>query len=184
MPDSMPIPGKVEPTRRKYDRTNVGATEDWRPPKKRFQTGEDRPGTLICPRCHAISNIKRWYFDEQRYQQLKGQPNVGVITCPGCERLDRQIYEGEVHLRSPLLASNKEQALRIIEHQEREAMEENPISRLANVQDQGEEIVVITTTRFLAERIGREFKKAFHGHLRVDRLPREKFARVYWERPA
>lgn len=182
MPDSLPVPGRVEPTRFRYDRTTVGATEDWRPPKKRFQTGEDRPGTLICPRCHAISNIKRWFFDEQLYQQLKDRPNVEAVTCPGCERLDRQIYEGEVHLRSPLLARNKPQALGLIRNQEREAMHENPISRIGVVQDHGEEIAVFTTTRFLAERIGKEFKKAFDGHLRVDRLPREKAARVYWER--
>jgi hypothetical protein len=143
----------------------------------------DRHGTLICPRCHAISTIKRWFFDERRYWQLTLQPGVGVVTCPGCQRLDRRTYEGEVHLRSELLLHNKRQALGMIRNQEREAMEENPIARLANVQDHGQEIAVITTTQFLAERIGKEFKKAFDGHLRIDSHPRERFSRVYWERP-
>ena len=183
MPENLPIPGRVEPTRRRYARTTVGRSEDWRWQRKRFETGEDRPGTIICPRCHAISDSKRWYFDEARYQVLKDRSDVTVMTCPGCDRLDRQIYEGEVHLRSPLLARQKEQALNLIYNQETEAMQENPISRLAAVQDHGEEIAVITTTRFLAERIGKEFRKAFDGKLRIDRLPREKFARVYWERP-
>lgn len=183
MPDNRPIPGRVKPTRRSLDRATVGASEDWRPPDKKFQTGEDRPGTLICPRCHAISDIKRWYYDEARYEQLKDQADTGVITCPGCDRLDRQFYEGEVHLRSPLLVQNKQQAMGMIRHEEQEAMQENPIARIAAVQDHGEEIAVITTTAFLAERIGKEFKKAFDGRLRISKLPREKFSRVYWERP-
>lgn len=183
MPDTIALPGRVEPTRRDYDRRTLGRAQDWQPPRKKLQAGEDQPGTLICPRCHAISDIKRWYFDERRYHQLKLQPAVGVTTCPGCERVDRKLYEGEVHLRGPLVARNKRQALGMVRNQEQKAMQENPIARLAAVQDHGDEIAVITTTAFLAERIGKEFKKAFDGHLRISRLPREKFSRVYWERP-
>lgn len=182
MPESMPIPGRVQPTRRRYDRQTFGRSDDWRWMRKKLLEGEDRPGTLICPRCHAISDIKRWYFDEARYQQLRTQPGVGVITCPGCERQDRTYYEGIVRLRSPLLLRNKRQALGMIYNTEERESRENPIARLAAVQDHGEEIAVLTTTPFLAERIGKEFKKAFDGRLRIDHLPREKFSRVWWER--
>lgn len=182
MPDRRIIPGRVKPARFQYARSTAGASQEWRWTQKKRQPAEDQPGTLICPRCHAISELKRWYFDERRYRQLKFQPGVGVVTCPGCTLLDRGMYGGEVHLRSPLLARNKLQALGIIRHQEEEAALENPLARLAIVQDNGEEITVITTTPFLAERIGQEFRKAFDGRLRIDRLPWEKFSRVYWER--
>lgn len=184
MPDTMPIPGRSEPTHRQYIRSTIGASEDWRWPRAKLQVAADRPGTLICPRCHAISDRKRWYFDERRYRRLVGQTGIGVRTCPGCERLDRKLYEGEVHLRSPLLLQNKQQALGMIRNEARKSMLENPIARVAIVQDHGEEIAVLTTTAFLAERIGKEFKKAFDGRLLIDRLFREKFARVTWERPA
>lgn len=182
MPDNMPIPGRIKPSRRRHDRITMGSSVDWRPPKKKLQAVEDQPGTMICPRCHAISDIKRWYFDEERYQQLKSQPDVQVVRCPGCERIDRQLYGGEIHLRSPLLVENKEQVLSMIRNQEREAAENNPLARLAVVQDQDAEITILTTTAFLAERIGKEFKKAFDGDLRIDRLPAEEFSRVYWDR--
>ncbi len=183
MPDNLPIPGRADPTRRKYDRQTLGRSEDWRWRRRKLQVAEDRPGTLICPRCHAISDHKRWFYDEPRYRRLRRQPGVGIVTCPGCDRLDRQLYEGEVRLRSPLLAQNKRQVFGMIRNTERAAMAENPIARLAAVQDHGTEIAVLTTTRFLAERIGKEFKKAFDGRLQVEELKREKFARVYWERP-
>ncbi|MPZ13127.1 MAG: hypothetical protein GEU73_01655 [Chloroflexi bacterium] len=182
MPETIPIPGRVKPTRRAYDRRSLGASAEWRPPPAKRQMAKDRPGTLICARCHAISTIKRWFYDERRYQELKRDTRVGVTTCPGCERLDRQLYEGDVRLRSVLLVGTKRQSLAMIRHEEQKAMRENPIARLAAVHDQGAEITIFTTTRYLAERIGRAFERAFGGTLRVDRLVGEKFSRVYWER--
>lgn len=184
MPDTLPIPGWVTPTRRDVDRQTLGRSADWRWWRAKAQDPEDAPGIVICPRCHAISDHKQWYYDESRYQTLKWDRAVGVVLCPGCSEFDRALYGGEVRLRSPLLLTNKREALQLIRHTEREAMVENPVARLAAVHDHGEEIVVLTTTPHLARRIGTEFKKAFDGELRVDKLPQEDFVRVAWERHA
>ncbi|MHB1415299.1 MAG: BCAM0308 family protein [Chloroflexota bacterium] len=177
-------PGRAKPTWREDARESLGRSEDWRFPEKRFEKGEDKPGLLLCPRCHAISEIKRWYYDEDRYQELKNKQEAQFAVCPGCERIERQIYEGDVVLRGPFLAQHKEEALHLIYHAEDQARQKNPISRLASVEDNGDEVKVITTTRWLAERIGKEFRKAFNGDLEIQRLPREKFSRVRWERAA
>ncbi len=187
MPESMPIPGRVEPQRHEWDRITAGRSVEWRFPRRRYERGLDRPGTILCPRCHAISKIKRWYFNENEYHELECQRNIAFALCPGCDRLERKIIEGEVRLRSPLLVLNKEAVLNLIRNQEREAMTENPISRLAEIHDHGDEIVVYTTTWFLAYRIGQEMKKAYDGKLTIHRwrkLPYEKAARVFWERAA
>lgn len=182
MPDTLPIPGRVTPTRRDVDRQTLGRSADWRWWRTKLQDPEDVPGVLICPRCHAISDHKQWYYDERHYQELKWDHNAGVMLCPGCSEFDRAMYGGEVRLRSSLLLQNKREALQLIRDTERQAMLENPLARLAAIHDHGEEIVVLTTTPFLARRIGTEFKKAFDGKLRVDKLPQEEFVRVYWER--
>ncbi|GIW04161.1 MAG: hypothetical protein KatS3mg059_0781 [Thermomicrobiales bacterium] len=183
MPDTLPIAGRVLPTRRDVDRQTLGRSADWRWWRSKLQDPEDVPGILICPRCHAISDHKRWFYDERRYQELKWDKTVRVVCCPGCTEFDRSLHGGEVRLRSPLLRENKRQVLQLIRDVERRAMLENPLARLAAIHDHGEEVVVLTTTPFLARRIGTEFKEAFDGQLQVDKLPHEDFVRVYWERP-
>jgi hypothetical protein len=179
-----PLPGKVKPTWYDAKRTQLGRSEDWLFPDRQAEKGEDQPGLLVCPRCHAISESKRWFVDEARYQQLRARPGVRLVVCPGCLRLERQQYDGEVTLRSPLLATNKDQALHLIYNTEGQARQDNPFSRVASLADGGEEIHVLTITQWLAERIGKEFKKAFHGDLEIQRLPGEKFSRVRWQRAA
>lgn len=179
---ALPLPGRSEPTPRQVARITAGESDDWRWPPNKLQVARDAPGTRVCPRCGAISTRKRWFYDEQRYLQLQQQPDVIWTVCPGCERLDRQIYEGDVSLSGPILRRNKAQALGLIRNAEQQAMAENPIARIAKIQDHGERIAVLTTSAFLARRIGTEFKKAFDGVLDIQRLPREKFLRVRWHR--
>ncbi len=182
--NGIPLPGKVKPTWHDVKRQELGRGEDWLFPDKKHQAAADQPGLLICPRCHAISEIKRWYVDEDRYRELSRRPDAQFVICPGCLRIERQQYDGEVVLSSPLLATNKEQALHLIYHTEDKARQDNPFSRLASVDDQGDEIHILTTTQWLAERIGKEFKKAFSGNLQIQRLPGAKFSRVRWGRAA
>jgi hypothetical protein len=182
MPSDVPLPGRSRPTEREARRWQLGRSEDWRFPEKRIERGLDRPGLVLCPRCHAISEQKRWYYDERRFEQLGQRPDAQFIVCDGCMRIERQMYGGEVLLRSPLLIANKEQAKHLIYHTEEQAKTNNPLARLASVDDHGEEIAVLTTTAWLAVRIGKEFKKAFGGNVQVQRLPQEKFARVRWLR--
>lgn len=182
--DRFPLPGKVKPTWHDAKRQDLGRGEDWLYPEKGTEKGEDQPGLLVCPRCHAISEIKRWFVDEARYQELRTRPEVLLVVCPGCRRIERQQYDGEVTLQSPLLAQNQEEALHLIQNTEDKARQDNPFSRLASVEAEGDTIHVLTTTQWLAERIGKEFNKAFNGDLEIQRLPGEKFSRVRWQRAA
>ncbi|HUX86285.1 MAG TPA: hypothetical protein VMW65_04730 [Chloroflexota bacterium] len=182
MLQGLKIPGRTRPTAREVYRAEVGEHVDWLPPEKKYEKGKDRPGVLVCPRCHAISLEKRWFLDENRFQQLCATPGVQFVICPGCQRIERQIYDGEVRLCSLLLLHNKPQALAIIRHEEDKARQTNPFSRLAAVVDRGDEIDILTTTRWLAERIGKSFHKAFKGSLKIQHLPDERFVRVRWKR--
>ena len=184
MPEGIPLPGRKKPTERQMRRWQLGRGEDWLFPRRNYEKGLDRPGLLICARCHASADEKRWYYDEHRYEQLKLRSDARFVLCPGCQRIERQIYGGVVQLRSPLLLTLKNQALHLIYHTEEKARASNPIARLASVEERGRNIRVVTTTRFLAARIGKEFEKAFGGDLQIQNLPREKFARVYWSREA
>lgn len=178
----IPLPGRVKPTGREVLREQVGRSEDWRFPEGGGRPAPDTPGTLICPRCHAISQEKRWFLDEPLYEALKDSPGTRAVICPGCNAVERGLYDGEVVLRSPLLAANKDVALNLIRNEEARVRRDNPLARLASVEDRGEEIRVLTITPFLAHRIGKEFEKAYHGELEIQNLPDERFTRVRWTR--
>ena len=182
MLEGLPLPGKTKPTAREVYRAQIGRKVDWLTPERSAEPGYDQPGTLICPRCHAISLQKRWFVDESLYQRLRTLPCVRLLVCPGCRRVERQIYEGDVTLRSPLLLANKEQALHLIYHEEDKARQVNPFSRLAAVEDRGSEIAILTTTISRAERIGKAFHRSFKGALSLQYLPGERFVRVRWKR--
>lgn len=127
-------------------------------------------------------NLDHWRYGEKRYRELEHQSDVHVTLCPGCTRVEKRVYEGEVTLRSDWTHVNKQEALRLIEHEEARERATNPSARIAHLVDRGDEIYLLTTTQFLAHRIGRELFKAFRGAVKEDPLPYERFTRVRWTR--
>lgn len=139
-------------------------------------------GVVYCATCHAIWDNKHWTLDEPRYQALAIDPAIQAVTCPGCERVERQEYDGEVTLTSPLIPLNEEAVLGLIYNTERHVRANNPIARIASLTISGDTIRVLTITPFLAERIGKELQKAYDGQLKLSHPERAEFIRVTWIR--
>jgi len=179
MLQGVPIPGRTKPTAREVYRAEVGEKVQWHmlPHQRR-----GHPGTFICPRCHSVSNGKRWFQDEDLYECVRNLPEVRAVVCPGCRRLEANLYEGVVSLTSPLLRANHVQAMQLIANVEDQAQRQNSRSRVLAVEDHGDTVHVFTTTNYLAERIGRAFHRSFKGTLEFNRAPGERFSRVRWTR--
>jgi len=154
----------------------------WRFPDNQFVTREEVPGPAICSRCHSYLETDHWRYDEHRYLQLKDRPDIHVMLCPGCSRIEKRLYEGEVIAHHDWSAVDKQEVLNLIHHEEARARSTNPTARIALMEDRGDDLYILTTTQFLAERIGKELHKAYRGTLKVMPLPREKFSRVRWTR--
>jgi len=180
MLQGIPIPGRTRPTARQVYRAEVGKKLDWLPPPRETRRGH--PGTIFCPRCHAISTGSRWFQDESLYQSLRATPEAHPVICPGCRGLEAQTYQGAIFLQSPLLQFNREQALDLISNAEARAREHNPTSRILTIEGRGDTLIVYVTTTALAERIGRAFHHSFKGTLRLQWAPGEHFIRVFWTR--
>ncbi|HEX5416578.1 MAG TPA: hypothetical protein VFZ25_12985 [Chloroflexota bacterium] len=180
MLQGIPIPGRTKPTAREVYRAQIGPKVQW----QILPHGQARshPATVICPRCHAISNGKRWFLNEELYQCVRNVPEVRLVVCPGCQRLAANEYEGVVELCSPLLRDNRAQALHLIANVEDQARRHNPNNRVLAVEGGGDSLEVYTTTNVLAEQIGRAFQRSFKGTLQFNRAPGEKLSRVYWIR--
>jgi NMD protein affecting ribosome stability and mRNA decay len=153
---------------------------NWFFPDSQFADQEDIPGPAVCSRCHAYLETDHWLYDERRSNALRDQPDVHLTLCPGCLRVERRLYEGEVIVHHDWSEVAKTDALNLIHNEEARARATNPSARIALMEDRDGELYILTTTQFLAERIGKELKKAFKGSLKVMPLPRERFTRVRW----
>lgn len=148
---------------------------------RRFADQELLEGPAVCERCHAYLESDHWRYSEHRYEEMRTLPGVKTMLCPGCLRIERRLYEGEVTVRHRWDVFDKEMILHIIHNEEARLRVANPAARIALIEDHGDELYVLTTTQFLAERIGKALHKSCHGSLRLSHLPRERFTRVWWE---
>ena len=143
-----------------------------------------RPGSIICTRCHAVCHDKHWYTDPEEFKDLSKDKSAERALCPGCKRIDQKIYDGQVVLEGEFWKGHKDTVMGLIKHTEGKAWHHNPRARIATIQEDGNRMEILTTTKWLAERIGKEMHKSFKGKLKIQPLPREKFVRVYWSRAA
>lgn len=145
---------------------------------------EDRlaVGHGICTRCHAIWDRKHWHLNEEEYKSLRQDKSVSQVVCPACVKIERQEFDGQVTLKSPLIPKNEEAIIGLIYNTEAHIREHNPLARIASLTVRGDTIEVLTITPFLAERIGKELRKAYQGTVEFKHPLRQNFVRVSWYR--
>lgn len=176
------LPGRVEPTWRGAQWPTEGDRIKSNFPPRDFEGPDAVAGTIICPVCHSISDGKHWRVNEKEYQRLRQDPRVRIQLCPADERIQRQMFDGEIVVRGNWLAEHKEEVLNLVRNEEKRARDTNPMSRLASVQERDGYLYILTTSQSLARRIGAGLKSAFKGRLTIQRLPYESFTRVRWAR--
>ncbi|HBN09797.1 MAG TPA: hypothetical protein DD435_14470 [Cyanobacteria bacterium UBA8530] len=173
----------LAPTGRRSLRKLMGKRIDWLFPDTPHRDQSAPPGgIMLCPSCHAIYEDKHLKYDEDRYQCLAQNPEIQQSICEGCDRVNREMFEGIVQLRSPFVQTHLDEILQRIRHEEERARQVNPVARVGLIRQEGDKLMVWTTTGWLAKRIGREVEKAFHGVMKYHRLPGIPFVRVVWTR--
>jgi hypothetical protein len=147
-------------------------------PEQHHRAFHVQPGHCYCPKCGAVGFHKHWYFAPEQEHILRKDKNASQVLCPGCTKIEQQLYEGEVILANSCFSTLSGEIIALIKHTEGVCWHKNPTAKLAGAVEEEETIHVLTTTKFLAERIGKELQKAFKGNLNVKRT--EQFVRVYW----
>jgi hypothetical protein len=141
-------------------------------------------GPAVCTRCHAIRHHKHWHLDEATAKALLAQGDTEQVICPGCVKVERQEYDGQVVLTGAFLNAHQEEIIGLIRNTESHIREHNPIARIASVTATEDRVEVLTISPFLAERIGKEVRKAYDGELEIKHPERQEFIRVTWMREA
>jgi NMD protein affecting ribosome stability and mRNA decay len=157
--------------------------------KKKVDTQTDSylpkgaPGKMVvCPGCHALSSGKRWRLDEAAYMKQVRQGTARRVFCPACEKIRDGYPSGQVTLNGPFLAEHWEEILQIIKNEEERARETNPLQRIMSLSEKNGRLDLTTTDEKLAQRIGRELRKACGGKVAYKWSHNDKFLRVHWER--
>jgi len=143
------------------------------------------PGeTAVCTGCHAVFLRRHWRFDEPLYTQLARRRDTRRLTCPACKKIEDGYFEGEVTLVSgPFLDSHRQEILNLIRNQEGRAKGEiNPLERIVAIDKDNGRLVVRTTNEKLAQRIGRELRKAYQGRTVYRWSENNRRLRVTWAR--
>ncbi len=136
----------------------------------------------ICPSCYAVCVDQKWCFDEERRQRIMKGNGWEKHLCPGCEKVAKGKVDGVVYLRGDFLRAHREEAKNLIRSVAEKKLRKNIAARIAHIEEREDEIVIQTTDRALAERLGKEFEKAYSGRLDIQWQQGADFARVYWTR--
>ncbi len=138
-----------------------------------------------CPKCHAIRRNKRWYLDEKEYTALtRRRGTAAQERCPACRKIADGFPSGVVLLRGGYLREHREEILKLVRNEEKRAMGFNPLERIISVKEEGDKLEIATTDEKLAQRIGREVRKACRGTVKYKWSEDSKLLRVNWAREA
>lgn len=136
----------------------------------------------ICSQCMAVFDGLKWIYDEGEHSKLMRTKKAEVTLCPGHQRLEKRRVDGVVTLKGEFLVSHYDEAINLINNIADKQQQRNVAALVYNMHKNGDGITVETTDTSLAERIGKEFEKAFNGNLAIQWLDDAEFVRVNWSR--
>lgn len=159
--------------------------------KKLFRQSEDEgfktraiaqkaePFFLICPKCAAIKENKRWYFDPEVTEAARREHEERL--CPGCEAVANTWYEGMIILRNPAISHMPGQVEALIHNQEDAHRVDDPKNRIVRIDKGQNEWRVYTATPFLARMIAERLESAYGAHAQYRWSRDERLVKILWE---
>lgn len=135
----------------------------------------------VCTGCRALYWNKRWYPDE-RAAGLSSDMARHETLCPACHRMRDNNPAGIVTYSGGYLLEHEDEILNTIKNSEERARIKNPLARIMEIHQEGDNLTVSTTDDKLAQRLGRDVYKAHSGDLEYKWSRENRFLRVNWNR--
>jgi hypothetical protein len=163
--------------------------EKWIKHTHEFETTDDPyaikaapAGEAICPNCKAVFKDKRWFIDEELYEELKDIDSVPQIICPGCRKALDKYAMGYLYLSGKFWEEHRDEIMRLINNEYERARGLNPLHQIIAIYEEDGRTVIETTTDHLVQRLGRAVYRAYKGDLEFRWSKGNKLVRVYWTR--
>ena len=135
-----------------------------------------------CSKCPAYFDGKRWIYKLKREPIKIKKGEYSIELCPGCEKIEKKWIEGIVQIRGNFWKKHKEEVEKLVQHTAERKRERTPSARIYRFVKEKDELIIETTDRALAERIGKDLEKAFSGELDIQWLKKAEYSRVYWQK--
>jgi hypothetical protein len=99
---------------------------------------------------------------------------------PACERIRDGAPSGVLMLTGEFVVKHRDEILGLARNEETRAKAEHPLSRLINIKDQAQAVVITTTDPHLARRTREALHHTHHGTLTFRYKKDEDLIRVNW----
>jgi NMD protein affecting ribosome stability and mRNA decay len=142
-----------------------------------YRPGRKPAGPVQCPRCRAVFRRGRWSWGSAQGIALKRR-------CPACQRIEDRFPAGYVSIAGGFWRAHRGEILALVKNCEQRESAEHPLERIMKVQNEGEGLLVTTTSVHLARLIGHALKAAFKGSLRLVHNKEDSVLRARWTRAA
>ncbi len=127
----------------------------------------------VCPDCGAVFHDGRWRWGT-------APAGASAQLCPACRRVRDEYPAGVVLVGGDFSAAERDETLRLVEHEATAESAEHPLERLMKIEDEDGSLVITTTSVHLARRIGEALQRAHRGRLDLRYSEGERFVRVYY----
>jgi hypothetical protein len=138
----------------------------------------------VCEKCGAVYENRHWTAQEfvREHDRFEHWKPKAITICPACQQIEAGVVGGYVTLSGLFLKNHREEIQHLLKNAEKQATEDNPLSRIMKWDEAGDRINIETTTEHLAQRFGHALESAYHGEVKYDFSHENKVARVAWHR--
>ncbi|RMH08311.1 MAG: ATPase [Nitrospirae bacterium] len=154
-------------------------------------------GYGVCPSCQAVYYHKRWSLPTLEPRRSSSRTRRTMrhaaemaflaphpLLCPACRKIREGYAQGFVSLRWDNWEAHQKDLMGLIRNEETRARRINPLERIITMHVLPDGAEIETTTERLAQRIGRQVKRAFHGTVQYKWSHKDKLVRVEWIGPS
>ncbi|MGE5240079.1 MAG: BCAM0308 family protein [Bacteroidota bacterium] len=128
-----------------------------------------------CRECGAV-------FHKGRWQWLKQPRGAHETLCPACHRSHDKYPGGYLTLSGPFQKKHRDEILHLAKHIEAREKKDHPLRRIMSLDEQGDDILITTTTMGMARAIGDAVHHAYKGELCYQYTDEADILRVAWSR--
>ncbi|MBU1233873.1 MAG: ATPase [Proteobacteria bacterium] len=160
------------------DKSQYGRRDRLMQEKRHDTYREDKkwPEPTACTECDSVYLEGRWTWYEPPYKANR-------VLCPACQRIAENYPAGYLELKGAFFKQHREEMLNLINNEEKQEKADHPLERVMAIDEEEEELVLITTTGIhIARRIGEAISRAYQGDLSFTYGDGEKTIRIFWNR--
>lgn len=120
----------------------------------------------VCPECQAVFDGRKWNCTPRK--SGNNLTKAERTLCTSCKRVRDKVAFGTAYLEGEVIASRRDEILRMIRREEEIEQAYNHCSRILAIDHKGDrKMTVRTVNSLLAIHIAKQLKRAFKGRIEI-----------------